>query len=138
VIHRVSIRTFLAATEDEERVKEALGIFVPLDSIKVASAEGYYGNQIKIMDATLKKKDGLAFFRILREQIAKKDLIRLRRELPQRIDQSNQLRFRLDKQAAFQGRVCLTDDRDAIAVTALIESYPARYEDALRIAGKLL
>jgi hypothetical protein len=128
----------VSATEDEERVKEALGIFVPLDSITVTSAEGHYGNQIKILDATLKKKDGLAFFRILREQIGKGDLIRLRRELPKRIDQSCLLRFRLDKQAAFQGRICLTDDRDAIAVTALIESYPARYEDALRIAGELL
>jgi RNA binding exosome subunit len=138
VIHRVSFRTFVAATEDEDRVKEALSIFVPLDSITVAPAEGHYGNQIKILDATLKKKDGLAFFRILKEQMAIEDLIRLERELPQRIDKSCQLRFRLDKQVAFQGRICLTDDRDAIAVTALIESYPAKYEDALRIAGELL
>jgi hypothetical protein len=32
----------------------------------------------------------------------------------------------------------LTDSRDGIVVKALIESYPAKYEEALRIAGELL
>jgi RNA-binding protein len=138
VIHRVSFRTFVAATEDEERVKESLCIFVPLDSISATSATGHYGNPIKILDASLKKKDSLAFFRILREQLPKEDLVRLHRELPERVDESNQLHFRLDKQAAFKGKVCLTNSRDAIVITAHIESYPARYEEALRIAGELL
>jgi RNA binding exosome subunit len=138
VIHRVSFRTFVAATEDEERVKESLCVFVPLDSISATSATGHYGNPIKILDASLKKKDSLAFFRILRERLPKEDLIRLHRELPERVDESNQLHFRLDKQAAFKGKVCLTDSRDAIVITAHIESYPARYEEALRIAGELL
>ena len=138
MIHRVSFSTFVAATEDEERVKEALCIFVPLDGISVAFATGHYGNSIKILDATLKKRDGLGFFRILREQLPRVDLVRLRRELPERVDEKSELHFRLDKQAAFKGKVCLTDSRDAIVVTAIIESYPAKYEEALRIAGELL
>jgi RNA binding exosome subunit len=138
VIHRASFRTFVAVTEDEDRVKEALSIFVPTDSISATSATGHFENPIKIMDATLKKKDALAFFRILREQLPAKDLDRLHDELPERVDEASQLHFRLDKQAAYQGRICLTDSRDAIAVTALIESYPARQEEALRIAGELL
>lgn len=138
MIHRVSFRTFVAATEGEDRVREALSVFVSPDSITVTNAAGHFGNPIKILDATLKKRDGLAFFRILKEQIAQEDLARLHSELPQRLDESNVIHFRLDKQAAFQGRVCLTDSRDAIAVSALIESYPARHEEALRIAEALL
>jgi RNA binding exosome subunit len=138
VIHRVSFRTFVAATEDEERVKEALSIFVSLDSISATPATGHYGNPIKIMDATLKKRDGLAFFRILREQLPRVDLVKLHMELPERVDDESQLHFRLDKQAAFKGKVCLTDSRDGIVVKALIESYPAKYGEALRIAGELL
>jgi RNA binding exosome subunit len=138
VIHRVSFRTFVAATEDEERVKEALNIFVPPDSISATSATGHYCNPIIILDATLKKRDGLAFFRMLREQLPGVDLVKLRRELPERLDEESQLHFRLDKQAAFKGKVCLTDSRDGIVVKALIESYPAKYEEALRIAGELL
>ena len=128
----------MAATEDEDRVREALSIFVSPDSITVTNAVGYFGNPIKILDATLKKRDGLAFFRILKEQIAEEDLARLHSELEQRLDESNELHFRLDKQAAFQGRVCLTDSGDAIAISALVESYPAKHEEALRIAGELL
>ena len=138
MIHRVSFRTFVAATEDEERVKGALCIFVPLDSISATSATGHFCNPIKILDATLKKRDGQAFFRMLREQLPRVDLVKLRRELPERLDDESQLHFRLDKQAAFKGKVCLTDSRDGIVVKALIESYPAKYEEALRIAGELL
>ena len=138
MIHRVSFRTFVAATEDEERVKKALSIFVPLDTISITPAIGHYGNPIKILDAALKKKDGLAFFRILREQLPRVDLLRLRRELPERLDESCQLHVRLDKQAAFQGKINLTGSSDAIVVTAMIESYPARYDEALRVAGELL
>ncbi len=138
MIHRVSFRTFVAATEDEERVKGALCIFVPLDSISATSATGHYCNPIKILDATLKKRDGQAFFRMLREQLPRVDLVKLRRELPERLDDESQLHFRLDKQAAFKGKVCLTDSRDGIVVKALIESYPAKYEEALRIAGEFL
>jgi hypothetical protein len=138
VIHRVSFRTFVAATEDEERVKGALSIFVPLDSVSATSATGHYCNPITILDASLKKRDGLTFFRMLREQLPRVDLVKLRRELPERVDEESRLHFRLDKQAAFKGKVCLTDSRDGIVVKALIESYPARYEEALRIAGELL
>lgn len=138
MIHRVSFRTFVAATEDEERVKAALCIFVPLHSISVINATGHYGNPIEILDAVLKKKDGLAFFRILREQLPRTDLVRLRRELPERLDESCQLHLRLDKHAAFKGKINLTDSSDSIVVTAMIESYPARYDEALRIAGELL
>ena len=138
MIHRVSFRTFVAATEDEERVKGALCIFVPLDSISATSATGHFCNPIKILDATLKKRDGQAFFRMLREQLPRVDLVKLRRELPERLDDESQLHFRLDKQAAFKGKVCLTDSRDGIVVKALIESYPAKYEEALRIAGEFL
>jgi RNA binding exosome subunit len=138
VIHRVSFRAFAAATEDERRVQEALAIFVPMDSISIAKAIGHYGNEIKILEAALKRGEGLAFFQLLREQLPKEDLARLRREIPLRVDEECQFHLRLDKQAAYKGIVCLTDSRDAIDVSALIESYPARREKALRIVGELL
>lgn len=52
MIHRVSFRTFVAATEDEDRVKEGLGIFVPHDSITATVAAGHYGNPIIILIAS--------------------------------------------------------------------------------------
>jgi RNA binding exosome subunit len=138
VIHRISFRAFVAATEDEGRVRDALSIFVPRDCVSVTSANGYFGSEMKILEATLKKKDGLAFFQILQEQLPKKDLIRLRRQIAKRVDDENKFHLRLDKQAAYKGRVLLTDSKDAIDVSALIESYPARREETLRIVEELL
>jgi hypothetical protein len=137
VIHRVTFRAFAAATEDEERIKEALAIFVPLDSIFVTPVEGYFGNPMKILEVLLRKREGLSFFQMLKEQLPKEELQRLRREVPERIS-GTEFHMRLDKQAAYKGIVRLTDSKDAIAITALVESYPARYEEAVRVVGELL
>ena len=138
MLHRITFRAFVAATEAEDRVYKALSIFVPLDSIISTAAKGHFGNDIKILEATLKKKDGLIFFRILREQLPREDLLRLRRELSARVDDSCHFHLRLDKQAAYKGLVQLTDSKDAIDVTASIATYPANREEAMRIAGELL
>ena len=100
MIDRISFRAFVAATEDEGRVRESLGIFVPLDRISETPAEGHFGNEIKILDATLKKREAGAFFQILREQLPKEDLVRLRREMDQRLEGESHFHLRLDKQAA--------------------------------------
>ena len=138
MLHRITFRAFVAATEAEERVYKALSIFVPLDSIISTAAVGHFGNDIKILEATLKKKDGLIFFRILREQLPREDLLRIRREISIRTDDSRHFHLRLDKQAAYKGLVRLTDSKDAIDVTASIATYPANREEAMRIAGELL
>jgi RNA binding exosome subunit len=138
VIRRISFRAFVAATEDEQRVREALSIFVPLDSISTTSVEGHFGNEIKILEAALKKRDARAFFQILREQLPKEDLSKLRRETLERLDEDNHFHLRLDKQAAYKGMVRLTDLKDAIAVSAMVETYPTRREEALRIISELL
>jgi RNA-binding protein len=138
VIHHITFRAFAAETEDEGRVRDALGIFVPLDKITITDALGHYDNVIKILEATLKRKEGQAFFELLREQLPEGDLSRLRIEVEDRVDDNCELHLRLDKQAAYKGRVCLTDSTDAISVSAHMESYPAKREEAVRIARELL
>jgi hypothetical protein len=138
VIDKVSFRAFVAATEDEGRVREALGIFVPLDRISSSTAEGHFGNEIKILEASLRKKEGQAFFQILREQLSTDDQLRLRREIPERLEGDSHFHLRLDKQAAYKGLLRLTDSRDALDVCALIKTYPARRESALKILSELI
>ena len=138
MIDRVSFRAFVAATEDESRVREALGIFVPLDRISAITAQGHFGNEIKILEASLRKKDSLAFFQILREQLPMGDLVRLRREMPERLGEDKHFHLRLDKQAAYKGMLRLTDSSDALDISALVKTYPARREEALSILSELL
>ena len=138
MIDKVSFRAFVAATEDEGRVREALSIFVPLDRISSSTAEGHFGNEIKILEASLRKKEGQAFFQILREQLSTEDQLRLRREIPERLEGDSHFHLRLDKQAAYKGLLRLTDSKDALDVCALIKTYPARRESALKILSELI
>lgn len=128
----------MAATEDEGRVREALSVFVPLDRIAKAAAVGHYGNEIAILEAALRKKESAAFFEILREQLPAGDLERLRQEMPDRLEGESHFHMRLDKQAAYRGLLRLTESRDAIDVTALVKTFPARREAALQIISELL
>jgi RNA binding exosome subunit len=138
VIDKVSFRAFVAATEDEGRVREALAVFVPLDRITGVTVEGHYGNEIKILEAAVRKKEAAAFFQILREQLAAEDLQRLRREIPDRLEGEGHFHLRLDKQAAYKGLLRLTDSKDALDITILIKTYPARRESALKIISELI
>ncbi len=138
MIDKVSFRAFVAATEDVDRVREALSIFVPLDRISSSTAEGHFGNEIKILEASLKKKEGQAFFQILREQLSTDDQLRLRREMPERLEGDSHFHLRLDKQAAYKGLLRLTDSKDALDVCALVKTYPARRESALKILSELI
>jgi RNA-binding protein len=138
VIDRVSFRAFVAATEDEGRVREALAVFVPLDSISVLTAEGHFGNEIKILEAALRKREAAAFFRILHEQLPAEEMQRLRREIPDRLEGESHFHLRLDKQAAYKGMVRLTDSKDALDTTVLVKTYPARRESALKIISELI
>lgn len=138
MIHRVTFRAFVASTEDDGKVREALSLFVPPESISEISVAGHFGNEILVLTSTLRKREGLKFFDRLREALPEGEMKRLRREVDLRVDDDCNLHFRLDKQAAYQGEVRLADSGDAISVCAHLESYPARRERALKVAGELL
>ena len=138
MIDKVSIRAFVAATEDEGRVREALSIFVPLDRISSQDALGHFGNEIKILEASLRRKEAQAFFQILREQLPREDLFRLHQEIPDRLEGASHFYLRLDKQAAYKGLFRLTDSKDALDVRALIKTYPSNRDLAIRILSELL
>jgi RNA binding exosome subunit len=138
VIHRVTFRTFVASTEDEEKVRKALSLFVPSESISSTSVVGHYGNEIKILASTLEKREGRAFLGALRQSLSSGEADRLHQEIPMRVDDRCQLFLRLDKQAAYEGRIRLSDQGDAIQVCAHLEAYPAKREKALKVAEEIL
>jgi RNA binding exosome subunit len=138
VIHRLTIRAFVAATEDEERVRKAMALFVPEDSISTTCVTGYYGNKITILEAEMDKKKGLPFFKIIKEQLPQPEMDRLKVEIEKRVDDNCRFYLRFDKQAAYMGEVHLMESGDTIDVCAHIESYPAKPAKAAKIIGELL
>lgn len=138
MIDKVSFRAFVAATEDEIRVREALSVFVPLDRITKVTATGHFGNEIQILEAALRRKEAAAFLSILHEQLPEDELQRLRREIEVRLEGESHFHLRLDKQAAYKGLLRLTDSKDALDVTILVKTFPARREEALKILSELI
>jgi len=138
VIDKVSFRAFVAATEDETRVREALSVFVSPDRISKINAAGHFGNEIVILEAALRRKETAAFLSLLREQLPIQELERLRGEMEERLVDESHFHLRLDKQAAYKGMLHLTESKDALDITILVKTFPARRAAALKILSELL
>jgi len=132
------LKALAAATEDEKKVLNALGIFVPMDCVKIIPANGHFGNEIKILEATLSKKLCMDFFHTLKKRLPSDDQLKLHREAPERIDEMGCFHFRLDKQAAYRGYIKLTNSKDAIDISVRIVSFPASWKESIRVVRELI
>lgn len=131
----LSFRTFAHATEDEEKVEQALKLASGADEITRSKSEGYHGNPIVVMEAKISRsKEIKEFF----ASLSVEDVQRLLDTLEIRIDEESMFFLRLDKQAAFEGRLTLGRNDDVISVRGKIKSYPQSRENALKTMGSIL
>ncbi len=137
MIHSISLRAIAQATESEERVKQALSLFLFDGEIESTKTEGHYGNPIIILEAQLKGRDCKRFVELLKSRLPEFDLKRLKCELCERIDERCCLHIRFDKQAAYLGKVQLATTSDAIAIEIKVKAYPAKREKAIAVAEEL-
>lgn len=129
--HYLAFRTFCQATEDEEKVVQALKFVSGVDAIEKCASEGYHGNRIVVLESAIRSKKRIeAFF----GRISNSDIAQILETIEQRIDEECSLFFRLDKQEACLGRLVLTKGEDVISVRAKVECYPKRRESALEQA----
>lgn len=128
--HRLSFRAFVHATEDEEAVLSALRTVVGDDvEVEASRAEGYHGNPITVLAGEVSEARRL---RAIFDRLDAAGLLDgLSAEAEDRLDEDNQLHFRLDKDAAHGGELVLGGRGDVIAVWGKVEAYPARRDTAL-------
>jgi RNA binding exosome subunit len=139
---KVRFRTFVHATEDEQKVSRALVFAMACDDepeglsrIDPTDFKGHHGNPTRILEARLgKQKDVRRFFDRLRAVDGLAD--RLLDELDERLDEDHVFHFRLDKQEAVMGRLALTRSSDAIQVEVPVPRLPGR--DPRRVLLSLL
>jgi RNA binding exosome subunit len=136
-IHHITFRAIAQATEDIDRVKAALSLFIFDNGIETVTTEGHYGNPITILQAQLKGRDSDRFIDIIKSRLSGAELEKLKKELGERIDDGCYLHIRFDKQAAYQGTVQLAAMADTIAAEIKIKAYPAKREMAIEVAEKL-
>ena len=128
--HYLDLRAFCYATEDQKRVETALRTFLPEDHpIDRTESEGHHGDRIVVLSARVENADGIRHVLDRLTELA--DIDRIVAELDERINENNALFVRLDKQAAFGGRVELGE---GLTLRGKVEAYPARREAAIENA----
>ena len=112
----VDIRVFAHATEDLDKVIEAVKHVIPSDQMEEVVfsrkyVRGHYGNPITLFEAKIKKKETIkALIDNLSSRFSEVDKETLSKEIPLHLEKGS-LYIRLDKQAALQGRLklCASD-----------------------------
>ena len=112
----IDIRFFAHATEDLDKVVEAVQRVLPSDYMedivfKKSNLRGHYGNPITLFEAKIKNKEIIrALVENLSSHLSELDKETLRREIHLHVEKGS-LYIRLDKQAALQGKLklCTSD-----------------------------
>ena len=108
----IEIRVFAHATEDPNKVIEAVQKLLPEEhleeiSFKKRRLKGHYGNPIRLIETNIRKKEILTkILARIAEKISEIDKDLLSRELERHIDRGS-LYLRFDKQAALQDEIQL-------------------------------
>ena len=120
----VTISTHCHATEDLERVKNALLNVIPEDlrssaKFVVQELKGYYGNPITRISTSFRGENAEKVLKYILSKLPDHDKNYLLYSLEQRYDKkSNKVFIRLNKQEAYLGTLTLYEGSDAIKVVA--------------------
>lgn len=121
MINSISISTIVHATEDVEKVKMAMLNLIPetlrpLCEIIKIPAKGHHGNPILLLSINFKTpKIASEIFNYIVSSLSKTNISLIKSNLPLYSDE-NSIFLRLDKQAAYNGRLQLSFSDDVIKV----------------------
>ncbi|AEH24515.1 RNA-binding protein [Pyrococcus yayanosii] len=143
--HSVKIRTFIHATEDPEKVLEALETLFPDDvspkdvEFEVIETEGYFGNPILVVDAELRRsKNVRKFLENLKKLLSEEDKAYLVEHAEEKVDETGTFYIRFDKQKAYLGEVKVTEGEDVIHVRIKVKAFPMKKESVVKAVREWL
>jgi RNA binding exosome subunit len=128
-ISSAQVHVHCHATEDEDKVLAALRTLLPGEvAVERSELEGHHGNPIVVIGARVRDRSKLSeiWERIVRSGELTPP------EVERRMDERCTLHLRFDKQAAFGGRLRLTDGGDSIHLRLRVKAFPPRRENAIR------
>ena len=135
----IDIRFFAHATEDVDKVVEAVQHVLPSDHMeevvfKKSNLRGHYGNSITLFEAKIKNKETIkALVENVSSHLSELDKETLSREVNLHVEKGS-LYIRLDKQAALQGKLKLCTS-DPIRIR--IRFRKKKIEDIVKICQEL-
>jgi len=121
MLNSIKISAIVHATEDEDKVLEAIEYFIPEDvdeekvNLEVVETQGYFGNPIKIFNISVEGKESKKIFKHVMNLIKsdERNLNKLKKDLHLRIE-DNKFYVRFDKQRAYLGECRVIDGDDVI------------------------
>ena len=134
MFHWIRLRAFVYATEEREKVLEAMRNIMD-GELKTRHAEGAYGDPIEIIEMSGKRdRDARGIISTMNESDRKS----LFDTLDERTDDDSIFHFRLDRQEAYLGKLRLASGGDVIGVELKLQSYPASREKAIESMKEFL
>ncbi|WP_456420454.1 RNA-binding protein [Thermococcus sp.] len=143
--HHIRITTFIHATEDEDKVLEAIGTFIPeeIDDddvlFDVEETKGFFGNPIKVVNVEIKRSRAVrAFLKHFKELLSEGDKRYILENLDEKVDEEGTLYIRFNKQKAYLGEVEVDEGADVIQVRIKVKAFPMRKEAVVKAVKEWL
>jgi len=136
-VSAVEISAITHATEDPSRVEAAASLAIPKElagAIKFSRSHalGHYGNPITVIRAKLTRRKHIdLYIRELASLLDEEQKRELGLTIRGQIDESGSMYVRLDKQAAYQGRVRFAS-RDPVRIKIRFVGWPITVEDIVK------
>ncbi|WP_457611896.1 RNA-binding domain-containing protein [Methanocaldococcus sp.] len=140
MINSIKLSAICHATEDEDKVLEAISYFIPEDvdpdkvEIEVVETEGYFRNPIKLINVTVEGKEAKKVFEHIMNLIKsnEKNVEKLKKDLNLRIE-DNKFFVRFDKQKAYLKECKVMDGDDVVRVVFNFKIFsPKNKEEKVR------
>ena len=128
-------RALCHATEVLDRVKQSVTNAVGEVDLETKRTAGHHGNEILVVEARSTDRRNV---RHLFDKLPAVDREKLVSTIDRRLDESCNLFLRIDKQAAYEGRVALTTSEDSIALRLKVSAFPAKPEIAMEVVAAFI
>ncbi|NJE00070.1 RNA-binding protein [Thermococcus sp. LS1] len=143
--HHVRLTTFIHATEDEDKVLEAIGTFIPeeIDDddvlFDIVETRGFFGNPIKVVNVEIKRSKAVRkFIDYFKELLSEWDKTYVLDHLDEKIDEEGTLYVRFNKQKAYLGEAEVDEGEDVIQVRIKIKAFPMRKDAVVKAVREWL
>ena len=137
MIHNISYRVFVYGTENEEKVRETVKNLFPNSHPQEEIIEGYFKNTVLLLHDKIEKNRQIKDFIKILESLDPSTKKRVINELDKKMDEKGNLFLRFDKQRAYLGNFKIIEHGDAVHVKIKIAAYPAKKENAMKVAMKI-
>lgn len=143
--HHVRLTTFIQATEDEDKVLEAVATFIPeeIDEddiiFDIDETKGFFGNPIKVVNVEIKRSKAVRqFLEHFKELLSEDDKRYITENLDEKVDDEGTLYVRFNKQKAYLGDVEIDEGPDVIQVRVKVKAFPMRKEAVVKAVREWL